>query len=49
MSVDDGNEIASHQVEDSGDGKVDGWSILVIFTTVVLAAVHFASGFTFDL
>jgi hypothetical protein len=31
------------------DRKVDAWAVLVVFTTLVLGAVHFISGWTFHL
>ena len=31
------------------DRKVDAWAVLVIFAALVLGAVHFISGWTFDL
>jgi len=30
------------------DRKVDAWAVLVIFSALVLGAVHFISGWTFD-
>ena len=30
------------------DAKTDMWAVVIIFTTVVLMAMHFVSGFTFD-
>ncbi len=30
------------------DRKVDAWAVLAIFTVLVLGAVHFVSGWTFD-
>jgi hypothetical protein len=31
------------------DRTVDAWAVLAIFTALVLGAVHFVSGWTFDL
>ena len=30
------------------DRKADAWAVLVIFAALVLGAVHFMSGWTFD-
>lgn len=46
------NQHASHEQIDDGrtdqDRKVDAWAVLTIFTVLVLGAVHFVSGWTFD-
>lgn len=34
--------------EEQQDAKADMWAIIIIFTTVVIMAMHFVSGFTFD-
>jgi hypothetical protein len=42
--VDDANGDDNHDLDDA---KVDNRAILVIFTALVLGAVHFISGWTF--
>ena len=34
--------------EESGDAKADAIVVLIVFTTAVIMAVHFVSGFSFD-
>jgi hypothetical protein len=36
------------EAERGADNRVDVWSILVVFASLVLTAVHFVSGWTFD-
>ena len=36
------------EAEREVDNRVDVFSILVVFVSLVLAAVHFVSGWTFD-
>jgi len=34
--------------EVAADARADNWAIVIIFTALVLAAVHFISGWRFD-
>ncbi len=35
--------------DNAADRKADIWALLIIFCALVLSAVHFISGWTFDL
>ena len=36
------------ETSDNGDASVDTKVILIVFATIVIMAVHFVSGFSFD-
>lgn len=48
MSVSEPNESSDNRDESAADSVADAKAILVMFVALVLFAVHFASGWTFD-
>ena len=38
----------TQDIKTDEDRRVDAWAVLVIFTALVLGAVHYISGWTFD-
>ena len=48
MDQTDDSQTSQAEADSAEDARADNWAILIIFTALVLAAVHFISGWRFD-
>ena len=48
MEPTEDSESTQDDAEAEADARADNWAIVIIFTALVLAAVHFISGWRFD-
>jgi len=37
------------ETEEQTDARIDMWAVIIMFTAAIAMAMHFVSGFTFDL